>query len=348
VTTAAGSFWLKWLRALASGIGYRARKASVTWFSTRWRSQPQQNPGCPMNPLRAFVVRLPAVAILNCILAVAAYAAAPASLFDYDHNAPLNVREVGTETRDGVLQRDLTFDVAGRSLKAYLVAPVIGNGSCAGILYVHWLGEPASTNRTEFLDEARTLAHEGVVSLLVDTMWAEPHWYKNRMPEEDYAHALRQVVELRRAMDLLLTQPGVDSRRIAYVGHDFGAMYGTVMGAVDQRAKTYVLMAGVPHFIDWFLFARQPKDIAAYRAQLAPLDPVGFVAQLAPATVFFQFASHDEYVSAAAAGEFYAAALPRKQAATYNAGHDLDTAEVTADRVAWLRRELGIQTGAAR
>jgi len=270
-------------------------------------------------------------------------APAAASLFDYDRAAPLNVREAGAETRDGVLQRDLTFDVAGRTIKAYVVAPATGSGPFAGILYVHWLGEPATTNRTEFLDEARALAREGVVSLLIDAMWTEPQWYKNRVPEEDYAHALRQVIELRRAMDLLLAQPGVDPKRIAYVGHDFGAMYGTVMGAVDQRAKTYVLMAGVPHFIDWFLFSRQPKDLAAYRAQIAPLDPVGFVSQLAPATVFFQFASKDEYVSAAAAAEFHAAALPRKQTATYTAGHDLHTPEVAADRVAWLRRELEVQ-----
>jgi hypothetical protein len=29
--------------------------------------------------------------------------------------------------------------------------------------------------------------------------------------------------------------------------------------------------------------------------------------------------------------------------ATYNAGHDLHTPEVAADRVAWLERELGLK-----
>jgi len=161
------------------------------------------------------------------------------------------------------------------------------------------------------------------------------------VPEEDFGQAIQQVIELRRAMDLLLAQPGVDSQRIAYVGHDFGAMYGVLMGAVDQRAKTYVLMSGTPHFIDWFLYARQPKDLATYRAQIAPLDPVKFVAQLAPAPVFFQFAAHDQFVPAAAAAEFYGAALPRKQEATYDAGHDLHTPEVAADRVTWLIRQIG-------
>ena len=269
--------------------------------------------------------------------------AADPGLFDYDHGAPLNVHEVARETRGDALVRDLTFSSGDATIAAYLVAPGAGAHDAAGILYVHWLGEPATTNRTEFLNEAVALAGQGVVSVLVDAMWSERDWYNRRVPEQDYACSLRQVVALRRAMDLLLAQPGIDPARIAYVGHDFGAMYGTLMGGADRRAKTYVLMAGIPHMADWFFFGRQPQDPAAYRAQMAPLDPVNFIPQVAPASVFFQFAATDEYVSAAQAAEFYAAAVPRKQMATYQTHHDLHTSEVAADRIAWLLRELRLQ-----
>jgi dienelactone hydrolase len=268
-------------------------------------------------------------------------AAAPASTFDYDKNAPLDLREIGAETRDGAIIRDITFIGVKSPVKAYLVTPEHSAGpTLAGILYVHWLGEPPTSNRTEFLNEAVALAGQGIVSVLPDAMWSEPTWYKNRIPENDHADAVRQIIELRRAMDVLLAQPRVDPHRIAYVGHDFGAMYGTVMCAVDKRASTCVFLAGVPHFIDWFLFARQPKDLPAYRARIAPLDPANFVAELAPTPIFFQFASHDEYVPATAAAEFYAAARPRKQCATYDAGHDLHSPEAAADRVTWLIRQL--------
>jgi dienelactone hydrolase len=267
----------------------------------------------------------------------------PDAIFAYDKSAPLNLQETGRETRGVTLVRDLTFTPADKPVKAYLVSPATGSGPHAAILYVHWLGEPQTTNRTEFLDEAIALAGRGVVSLLVDTMWAEPDWYKNRIPEEDHAHAIRQVIELRRAMDLLLTQPGIDPARVAFVGHDFGAMYGMIASALDRRAKTYVFLAATPHFTDWFLYRQQPKDLAAYRQQLAPIDPVQFVATLAPAPVFFQFADKDFYVPPEKAAEYYAAAGPRKQLATYTAGHDLHTPEVAADRVAWLERELGLK-----
>lgn len=291
----------------------------------------------------------PLLRAAGCALGLLALTATAAP-FDYDRSAPLQVHEVATETHDGALVHDLTFvPLPGREpVKAYVVTPAAAHSTSAaptraGILYVHWLGEPATTNRTEFLSEAVALAGSGIVSVLVDTMWASPGWYEKRIPEEDAAHSTRQVIALRRALDLLLAQPGVDPQRIAVVGHDYGAMHAIVMGAADRRAKTYVLMAGTPHFIDWALYARQPKDLAALRAELAPLDPVSHVAEVAPATVFFQFAQNDKYVPATAAAAFYAAAAPRKQLATYQAGHDLHTPEVAADRITWLMRELALK-----
>jgi dienelactone hydrolase len=291
----------------------------------------------------------PAAMKLRLLLALAALGlgartARPADdLFAYDQSAPLRVQENGRETRDNVVVRDITFTPADKPVKAYLVSPATGPGPHAAILYVHWLGEPATTNRTQFLEEAVSLANRGAVSLLVEGMWAQPSWYKDRIPEEDHAAAVRQVIELRRAMDLLLSQPGVDPTRVAFVGHDFGAMYGMIAEAQDRRAKTHVFMAPTPHFVDWFLFRQQPKDLAAYKAQLAAIDPVLFVPRLAPASVFFQFADKDFYITADEAAEFYAAAAPRKQMTTYAAEHGLHPPEVAADRMAWLVRELGLK-----
>jgi predicted esterase len=266
----------------------------------------------------------------------------PLDLFAYDRAAPLQLTEIGRETRGSSVIRDVVFVPVDQPVKAYVVSPASAKPGPA-ILYVHWLGEPATTNRTEFLAEAVTFAERGVTSVLVDAMWSAPKWYGQRIPEEDHAQAIHQVIELRRAMDLVLAQPGIDPQRVAFVGHDFGAMYGMIAGALDRRAKAYVFMAPTPHFADWFFFARQPKDSAAYRAQIAAIDPVLYVPKLAPARLFFQFASKDEYVSAAEAAEFFAAAGVPKQTATYEAGHDLHTAEVAADRVAWLAGELGLK-----
>jgi dienelactone hydrolase len=292
-----------------------------------------------LHPMRTSIV------ILSLVLAsLNAVAAEDPGLFAYDKSAPLDVQELGIQQRGSAKIHDLTFIGVKTPVKAYLVTPAESQAqSHAAILYAHWLGASETSNRTEFLGEAVTLAEQGVVSLLVDTMWADPKWYGERVPEEDYNHSVRQVIELRRAMDLLLNQPGVDSRRVAFVGHDFGAMYGMIASAQDLRARTYVFMAAVPHLIDWFLFARQPRDPESYRRQIAPLDPINFIGRLAPASVFFQFANQDKYVSAGQAAAFYSAAMPCKQTTTYVGGHDLHTSIVAADRVAWLERELDLK-----
>src|SRR5262249_57326088 len=101
----------------------------------------------------------------------------------------------------------------------------------AGVLFVHWLGEPETTNRSEFVADAIALANAGTVSLLIDAMWSAPKWFKTRTTETDYAASIDQVKDLRRALDFLLAQEGVDPARVAFVGHDFGGMYGSIVPA---------------------------------------------------------------------------------------------------------------------
>lgn len=278
-----------------------------------------------------------------CLLSFASAAEPAADIFAYDRAAPLNVQELGRETRGGAVVRDLTFTPAGTPVKAYLVSPAAAPGPHAAILYVHWFGDPATTNRTQFLNEAVTLAERGVVSLLVDTMWSLAGWWKSRTPGTDFAGGVQQVIELRRALDLLLAQPGVDPARTAMVAHDFGAMFGAVMGATDRRPKAYVFLAPTPRLSDWYLFNVKPASVEDYKQELAPLDPIGAVGRLAPAPVFYQFAAKDKYVPLPRPAEFYDATQPRKLMATYDADHDLLPPEVAADRVAWLARELGLK-----
>src|SRR4051794_2906334 len=148
---------------------------------------------------------------------------------DAGRNIPIDVQVSNTEHRAGVEILDVTFsNLTGSRTKAYLVVPP-GKGPFAGILYVHWYEPPNPTsNRTEYVNEAVEMAKHGAVSLLPATMWSAFDWFPKRKREDDLKSSLQQLRELRRAMDVLLAQPGVDKKRVAYVGHDFGAMFGAV------------------------------------------------------------------------------------------------------------------------
>jgi dienelactone hydrolase len=268
--------------------------------------------------------------------------AARKGLFRYNDNSPLAVKEVSSEQRGDVTVRDITFSPApGREIKAYLVVPN-GNGPFAGILWAHWLGEEKS-NRSQFLDEAVALAPKGAVSLLVDAMWSTPHWFANRIPEKDYENSVRQVIELRRAVDLLLSQPHVDKSRIGFVGHDYGAMYGMLMAGVDQRINTFVFIAATQSLNDWAFLGPQPKSKAAYLKQNSVLELTDYLRQVRNASKFFQFGKGDFYVSQADAAVLFAAAPEPKQRKLYEASHKMELNDIMKDRDDWLVKQLKLE-----
>jgi dienelactone hydrolase len=266
-----------------------------------------------------------------------------AALFSYDTGAAFDLKEHGVETREGVTVRDVSFIAAPQQppVKAYLVVPQ-GKGPFAGVLWVHWLGEPETTNRTQYLKEAIALAPRGAVSLLVDAMWSAPKWYEERVPDTHYDTSLRQVIALRRAMDLLLKQPGVDPARIGFVGHDYGAMYGMIAAGVDRRAKTYVYVAATQSLLDWAFFAAQPKSKADYLRQNANLELTDYLRQVKNASTLFQFANSDVYVSRSDTFTLLGATQGRKERKFYDAEHSMSPPQVAQDRDAWLATELGL------
>jgi dienelactone hydrolase len=286
-------------------------------------------------------VMLIAVA-MTTVQAQSSEGSARTALFRYNRNAPVIVKEISSEKRGGVTVRDITISTtpSARITKAYLVVPE-GNGPFAGILWVHWLGEERS-NRTQFLDEAVDLASRGVVSLLVDAMWSDPEWFGKRVPENDYQNSINQVVELRRALDLLLSQPNVDKARIGYVGHDYGAMYGMLMAGVEDRFKTFVFIAATQSLNDWAFLGPQPKSKAAYLKQNAGLELTDSLRQ-AKGSKFFQFGKSDFYISQADAAILFRAANQPKERKLYEAGHKMELKEIETDRDNWLIKQLELK-----
>jgi dienelactone hydrolase len=280
-----------------------------------------------------------------------AEAAARSALFRYNNASPVNVKEVSSEQRGDVTVRDITFspgpaqrsEARGRirEIKAYLVVPN-GSGPFAGVLWAHWLGEEKS-NRTQFLEEAIELAPKGAVSLLIDAMWSAPHWFGNRVPEKDYENSIRQVIDLRRALDLLLSQSNVDKTRIGFVGHDYGAMYGMFMAGVDQRISTFVFIAATQSLNDWAFLGPQPKSKAAYLKQNSNLELTDYLRQVRNASKLFQFGKGDFYVSQADAAILFAAAPEPKQRKLYEASHKMELNEIARDRNAWLIQQLKLR-----
>jgi dienelactone hydrolase len=264
---------------------------------------------------------------------------------DYSKFESQDLRVLVKRAEDGIESQLLVMQTPfGYRRVAEMFRPE-GDGSYAAILYVHWY-EPESitSHRSQFEEEAKEMAGAGAVCLSIETLWSDRDFFLKRTQEDDVQNSIEEVVNIRRAMDLLLSQPGVDPKRFACVGHDFGGMYGVLAGSLDQRPTHFVVMAATPRFPDWYLYLPklegEPRE--AFIRQMFEIDPITHVSGLSPAEVFFQFATDDFHVPKERAEEFFAAAEDPKEMKWYEAGHGLNE-EATRDRKAWLRQKLGLE-----
>jgi formylglycine-generating enzyme required for sulfatase activity/tRNA A-37 threonylcarbamoyl transferase component Bud32/dienelactone hydrolase len=55
---------------------------------------------------------------------------------------------------------------------------------------------------------------------------------------------IQEVKDFKRCVDYLETRPDIDSKKLAYYGMSWGAIYGAIIPAVESRIKTSALLAG--------------------------------------------------------------------------------------------------------
>jgi beta-lactamase class A len=276
-------------------------------------------------------------------------------LFDYDSKAPLDVQDKVIEEFDGGTLHDITYtSPKGGPVAAYLIVPK-GKGPFAAILFGHW----GNGTRAEFIPEAKLYARAGAISLIPEYPWDRlPPRRKTPnhtdKPELDREIEIQAVVELRRGIDLLLARPDVDPKRLAYVGHSYGAQWGSILAAVDKRMKTAVLMAGVAETADIFLRgnepgivefrnSRPPGQLERYVQVIGDIDAIHFVKHAAPIPLLFQFANFEQYFDKASMERYAAAASDPKKALYYDTGHDLNDPQALQDRYDWLAKHIDLR-----
>ena len=309
------------------------------------------------------LIFLGAVLLLTTVITANGQAQKPrvedlAREFAYDRKAPLDVREVGRERRDGVTITDLTYaSTLGGRVPAYLVAPD-GKKSVAAILFGHWMmpGSPLKSRR-EFLEEAVVLARSGAVSLLIDAPLVRPGFVlekdEMRAAAQSSEVSRQQIIDFRRGIDLLTARYKIGKNAIAYVGHSYDAHVGGILTAVEKRINSFALMAGGfadeeyvfdPDNAEMRKMRERVGDEAVreYFRKYAWDEPANFVGHSAPAAVFLQFGRQDKPITEKMARRYYDLFAEPKRIEFYDAGHALD-AKARLDRAEWLRERLSLR-----
>jgi dienelactone hydrolase len=292
--------------------------------------------------------------LLNLAILSLCTSVCSAQHFAYDQSTPLDIHESAVHSQPGFTIHELTYaSPRGGRVPASLVIPS-GAGPFPAILFGHWMMPGSSLrNRGEFLREAELLAQAGAVSILIDAPLVRPGAVEDKDPlgPQDSQVAEQQVVDFRRALDLLLARSDVDPRRIAYVGHSFDAKVGAILTGVEKRISTFVLMAGSCGDAYYVFQSGAPgtaemrkqlgdAKLRAYLARYAWADPERYVEHSSPAAVFLQFASGDGPASYARHCEAIFGVPKRMR--IYDAPHALN-AQARQDRVQWLVKRLRLK-----
>ncbi len=269
------------------------------------------------------------------------------------------MRETDVHKRDKVRLIELNYRGASEDrVPAYLLIPP-GNGPFPAIIWAHWLmkGSPLA-NKDEFLEEAVVLARAGVVSVLIDAPQARNEWVETKgsmleQVKQQSEAAAQQVIDLRRAVDLLYGRADVDRKRIAFVGHSWDAHVGAILAGIDTRIGSYVLMASGYSDEEEAFASTNPETIAhikdagvenvrEYFHEYAWDDPAYFLGHTDRESIFLQFASGDPITREMAQKYLDRFSSQDKKMEFYDAGHALNAA-ARLDRDRWLQKHLSIK-----
>ena len=268
--------------------------------------------------------------------------------FDYQRQS-IEVVERSAERRGDAVVHDISYRAPGQDpVLAYLVTPAKSSHGAKhpATMFLHWLGE-VNADRTDFLAEAVSLASQsGLISLLPQEVF--PFDYGPIGDARDRDSIIKQVVQLRRGLDLLDQRHDVDTRRVALVGHDYGGMFASIVGAVDKaRIRSTVLVAIDSTWGNWFVkfFLDLPEEkVMPYLALFDTLEPTQYLGHLPRGGLLFQFATDDFFIPNALAQQIADGTNTPHVVKTYDTDHSMDLPAVEHDRDAFLARTLGLRT----
>ena len=280
----------------------------------------------------------------NIELRYQAARAADLRTFAYDSSAPLELVATTESRANGVTVSRITFR-SGRGGQAtgYLFVPD-GSGPFPAVVVQH--GLPGSARDAN----ASMSSQHGAIQLAINAHWNNRSGNVLHFTAQDSAEQVRLIVDIRRAVDYLVSRPDVAKDRIAYWGVSYGAAMGALVAGVEPRFNTLILTVADGGLVNHFT---GPEDVSgmfdaltcptkrAWIKALMPIEPLRFIG-LARAPLLLQSGRTDNLVPPADAERLQRFAPANKKILWYDAGHGLN-AQAQADRLAWLREHIGIR-----
>jgi dienelactone hydrolase len=250
-----------------------------------------------------------------------------AKRFAYDRSRPLDVHVQQTRHQSGATIQTITYAVPGTDPVTAELVTAPGRGP--GIVYAHG-GAPGAD---QFLDEALAAVKHGGAAILPDI----PITMTGTVAT-DITYVTEAVIAERRALDILVARSNVDPKRLAFVGHSWGAELAAIMAGAEPRLSAVAITCG------WSRMSTDMADTAGitgdrkYIEAATVLDGFRFVGiKDLKRRVLIQYGTQDPNIPTAQRTELTHAAVGNVVRKDYDAGHDLIAfPQAEKDRLAFL------------
>ena len=260
--------------------------------------------------------------------------------FTYERALPLDVRVSKTEESDGVRSERLSFQSSPGVRVTAVLRQLAGGapGTRPAIVLLHG-GTGAAKDAPGPARMADLLARAGWSVLAIDMQYfgeratdllvtfseQEKHDRLYNQPSAYLAWITQTAKDVRRSIDLLVTERGIAADRVALIGMSRGGIAAAIVGAIEKRfAGVLLLYAG--HFD------------ALETNHLPAACPANYIGRIAPRRLLMINGAQDsDMIQGSAVEPLFKIARQPKQIIWTEGGHGFLTEEHRAAIVQWLR-----------
>jgi dienelactone hydrolase len=237
------------------------------------------------------------------------------SFYKYDPGLPLNGKLEPLDEKVDQTRYRLAYDsVHDQRVTAILSIPKRFSPPFPAVLLMHGSGGHKDSDYIRMASS--TLTSQGYATLSIDSQYRGDRKRQGVTGELLNPDSFRMrdawvqtVVDLRRAVDYLVSRPDIDAGRIGYLGFSMGGMLGACLGGVEPRVSCFLLAVpggGLvkiaeeiekhPALKRYWPVTITPEVMKRVEEFALVCDPIHFVGKVLPRPLLIIVANHDELI----------------------------------------------------
>jgi uncharacterized protein len=274
--------------------------------------------------------------------------------YNYDASIPLNpiLKELPDKTPSQTELRKrwhLTYSSTnGERVTAIFTLPQKASGPYPAVIMLAGSGGHKDVDYVRIASDMMSTL--GYATLSID---AQYHGERSKPGKSGDIHLVgdpvmrdgwtQTVIDLRRAVDFLLSRRNIDATKIGYLGFSQGGMIGgTFIGVEPRIAAACLAIPGGGFYEEGKKRGLvTPENDAQFLANAKMTDPIYFLGQFSPRPLLVLSATKDELIPKSMTDALYNAAKEPKQIKWFNSGHVLPPSALLVDVKGFFAKHFG-------